>query len=408
MHSALSVARTAVVTTLMLVMAACGPSAADQATERIAAAWEATDRLDANRAEAELRAANELSASTVDPIRTALTARITAVNLWNGAEADLQSGLHLVAIAGFTAAANTDSHFTSRSIERIRAAEHAYLTDAIQVITKELEAGDGEAAFEVLKAASEVFPTNTMLTPARLAVAEAYLPGLASTLDERIASDRPENAQVLLKEVLQVLGDDAPGATELTSAVDTAVAKAVEARRIAQRKEQERIAAELRAATEAAERERRAIFDRIGCNRDERERISRCYDRNTMTRTPTNRLYFWTFEADGQQPRLQMGLQTTSSRWIFFERARVYVDSQTYDINAGYFNVNRDNSGRSTWETFSRRATQQDLKMMYEIANANEVYVRFINSDRQYREHKLTAAQIRAVANMAAYWGEIG
>lgn len=391
-----------------ILVTACGPSSAEQASDRLRAAWEAVDRLDATRAEAELRAAEELSSRTVDPVREALERRIQAVRTWNAAEAELSAGAYLAAIEQFTLAGANDTYFADGAPARIRAAENAYVNRALAQIVVELDAESTNAAFEELRDAIAAFPENVELLAVRAEVAEAYLPIVAQELEPAIQSEQPENARAALAAVLAVLGTDAPGAEELSARVENAVARAAETRRIAQQKERERIAAEQRAAQEAAERERRAVFERIGCTRDDREKVSRCYDRATLTRTPTNRLYFWTFEADGQKPRLQLGLQTTASRWIFFERARVYVGDRTYDIDAGYFNVNRNNSGRSTWETFSRRANSRDIEMMYDIANASEVYVRFINSDRQYREHRLTAAQIRAVSNMAAYWNEVG
>lgn len=389
-------------------IAGCGPSSAEQATERLAEAWEAAERLDAARAAAELQAAEELSPRTVEPVREALTIRIESVRTWNAAEAKLSAGSYLEAIEQFTLAAASDDQFADRAPARIRAAEDAYVKRALGQIVAGLENDAPADAFEALREALVTFPENSQLKESRDAVAEVYLPIVAEEIEPQVQGDQPETARERLTAVIAVLGDDAPGAEELSSRVNDAVAKAVEARRVAERKERERVAAEQRAAQEAAERERRAVFDRIGCIRDDRERISRCYDSATITRTPTNRLYFWTYEAEGQRPRLQLGLQTTGSRWIFFERARVYVDDRTYDINAGYFNVNRNNSARSTWETYSRGATSSDLAMMIDIANASEVYVRFINSDRQYREHRLTAAQVRAVKNMAAYWGEVG
>lgn len=391
-----------------VLVTGCGPSSAEQASDRLAAAWEAADQLDATRAEAELRAADELSSRTVDPVREALERRIGAVRIWNAAEAGLNAGEYLAAIEQFARSAASDNHFAGQAPARIRAAEDAYVERALTQIGIGLDAESPTDAFEELRDAIAVFPDNVELLAVRARVAEANLPIVAEELGPAIQGEQPENARDPLTAVLAVLGADAPGAEELNARVEDAVAKAVETRRIAQQKERDRIAAEQRAAQEAAERARRAVFERIGCNRDDRERISRCYDRVTLTRTPTNRLYFWTFQADGQQPRLQLGLQTTGSRWIFFERARVYVDGRTYDIDAGYFNVNRDNSGRSTWETYSRRATSRDLEMMNDIANASEVYVRFINRDRQYREHRLTTAQITAVRNMAAYWKEVG
>lgn len=387
-----------------ILAAACGPSAADRAAERLESAWAATERLDPNLAQAELDAALEISERMTEPVRPALEARIAAVRLWNDGQTALVRSDYLAAIDAFSAAASTDSYFQTRAVSETRAAEQSYVALFTASIPALLEDGDAAAAYAELTAVHDAFPDNPALPALRGAVAEAYLPLLDEGLAEVVAGDRPQDARQRLRAVLEVVGSDGPEAIDLAERTEEAVAAAEEARRVAAAEEAQRRAEAARLAAEERQREVDAIFSRIGCVGDDLERTKRCYDRASYSRTPSNRLYFYTSEADGRDPTLQVRLQTLGSRWLFWEWARIYVGSQTFDIDPPWRDLVRDNSARSTWESYARRVNDQDLRMMRAIASEGEATVRFVNKEGIYREHKLTAAQIRAVRNMAAYW----
>lgn len=397
-----------VVLAVAVVASACGPSASDRASERLDAAWSATERLDPSLAEAELRAAIEISEPTAEPVRSALEARIAAVRFWNEAQTALVASDYLAAIEAFTSAATMDDYFRTRAVRESQSAEQAYVQRATGAIEAALDAGDVDAAFAELSVVHGVFPENPALAPVRQFVAAAFLPILAEEVEPVIVGDRPEEARERLSGVVSVLGAESEEAQALKARIDEAVAKVEAARRAAAAEEQRRRAEAARLAAEEARKARDAVFARIGCVRDELERRERCYDNATYSRTASNRLYFYTTQIDGQKPTLTVRLQTRGRRWIFWEWARVYVGDQTFDIDPPWRDLVRDNGGGDTWESYARRANAQDLRMMMAIADRGEAFVRFVNKDGIYREHKLTAAQIRGVQNMAAYWKEVG
>ncbi len=389
-------------------LAGCGPSAVDRAAERLEAAWSATERFDPNVAEAELRAALEISERSVAPVKDALEARIAAVRLWNDAQAALVSSDYLAAIAKFEAAAVADTYFQTRALTEAQSAERSYVSESIAKITNLLLSENVEDAFAELSTVHELFPQNTRLDAAREAVSESILPRLSEAFTIILSGDRPEDAREQLDATLAVLKSESLEAQALKARVDEAIEKAEAARALAAKEELRLKQEAAKKAADEARREREAMFAKIGCVRDDLERRGRCYDKATYSRTPSNRLYFYTVEVDGQKPVLQVRLQTRGRRWIFWEWARVYVGDQTFDIDPPWRDLVRDNGGGDTWESYARRANTQDLQMMAAIANRGEASIRFVNKDGLYREHKLTAAQVRAVQHMSAYWKEVG
>lgn len=396
-----------------IVISACGPSeaehAAEQAADRLDAAWQATQELDLARAKSEFEAAEALSPETVANSLLGLEARMAALEAWDAAEANFLAGRYLEAIAGYEEAAETSTFLARQAQEKIRASEAGFvdrtLSEIASGIARQAEQGYAEA-FEALAAGLSEFPESEAILAARSDVAEVYFPSLVAQVEALLEQDEPEEAQTVLNDALDVLGPTAPDADQLITQVSDAVNEAAEARRIAAQQERERAAEEQRLAREAAQREREQIFARIRCDRDDLEQIYYCYDRETYSRLTTNRLYLFTFQRDGQRPSLLLGIETRGSNWIFWETARIYVDGRTFTIDAGYFNVNRDNSSRETWEYYIRAASSSDLAMAAAIADADEVYIRYINSDNVYREYRMSAAQIRAVGNVLAYWNE--
>lgn len=402
--------RIPIASTLLLAMlaSACGPSTREQTEERVAAVERALAADDLELAQAELDEALRLRADQVpSELQSLVATRIEASEAFALGEQQFAAKDYLAAIAAFERASELDATLASRLSGRTADSERAFVDDNLSKIEELLAASDAVGAYEVFAETRAVFPENSKIDAVAPLIAGAYLPQLAVELDSQLLSESPEAARDQIVDTLFTLKVPSDIGDELRLRAEQAVTDAIEARRVAAQAERERVAAEQRAAREAEEQERRAVFDRITCVRDDLERIRRCYDRATYTRTPVNRIYLWTYEEDNGSPRLQLGLQTTGSNWIFWERARVYVGNSTYDINAGYFNIRRDNSGRGTWETFSRRTTSSDLAMFQDIARSSEAFVRFINDDNMYREHKLSRAQISAIGNMLAYWNEV-
>lgn len=366
-----------------------------EAELRIAAAWLATEELDPDTAANELAAAIELSPSTATNERGALEARILAIRRFNSAELSAASGDYEAALM-LLQMLQADAFVAPLAAQRANQIEQKFFESYVHRVQALLAEGLAQEAFETLEEIAELVitrETNPDVSQLRADLDQQAVPLLRRKLSEILDGENPESARPQVDRVVALLGEKGAETQALVAQLEASIETA-EQRRV------QRVAAE--AAAAKAERDR--VISRINCVRDAAERLSRCHDSQTYSRNPSNRLYFYVLERDGQRPALMMTLQTRGNRWLFWEWARVYVGPNTYDIDPSYWDIRRANNASSTWETFTRQATTTDMLMMLEIIQSRQATIRFVDDNGRYREHKLSNAQINAITNVAAYW----
>lgn len=80
---------------------------------------------------------------------------------------------------------------------------------------------------------------------------------------------------------------------------------------------------------------------------------------------------------------LRLAYWYTADDWIFWENLTIMVDGKKYYEYVGAFGTERDND-TEVWEYYDKAATDDDIEMLWAIANSVETIVRFQGDNYHY------------------------
>lgn len=270
---------------VVLLAAACGPSEQQLAYQREAAAMidrqidavnSALDAGDLAGAERALGAmeAQEATEAILNQVvgdlaaaREAVAERRTAEEGFARAQASLDAGEYLEARRAFEQVADAYPFLAAQASQRSDEATDALIEQKTTLIADALESGDVEQALAQFRAANEVIPESPEWTLLADRVAEAFVASRVEAIEAAIREPDPTRARQLTLRTIYDLGRSTDGLNDLLDAAERMIEVAEEARRAQQ--EQERV---------AAERFRRDVSQRIGCEGGNPVNFTHCQD----------------------------------------------------------------------------------------------------------------------------------
>ncbi|MFR5601114.1 MAG: hypothetical protein ACLTKI_01550 [Lachnospiraceae bacterium] len=86
----------------------------------------------------------------------------------------------------------------------------------------------------------------------------------------------------------------------------------------------------------------------------------------------------------------------TEDDWVFFEKIIFAVDDKRYTKFFSYYDIVRDNAYGDVWEYADFEPTEDDIKMLWEIADSTETIVRF-EGDEYYYDFTVNATDKEAI-----------
>ena len=96
---------------------------------------------------------------------------------------------------------------------------------------------------------------------------------------------------------------------------------------------------------------------------------------------------------------LRLAYWYTADDWVFWKSVTIMVDGKKYYDYFGAFNTVRDNEYGNVWEYGDKIATEENIKMLYAIADSKETIVRFQGDDYHY-DLTISASDKKAIKNV--------
>ena len=84
---------------------------------------------------------------------------------------------------------------------------------------------------------------------------------------------------------------------------------------------------------------------------------------------------------EGDRVWLRLTYNYTDDDWVFFKKVTIAPDDERYTRTFNYFDITRDNGGGDVWEYIDTEVSQDDIEMLWAIANSGETLVRFEGDD---------------------------
>jgi hypothetical protein len=102
---------------------------------------------------------------------------------------------------------------------------------------------------------------------------------------------------------------------------------------------------------------------------------------------------------EGDRVWLRLVCNYTDSDWVFFEKLTFAVDDERYYKLFSYSDVVRDNGGWRVWEYVDIEVSDDDVEMLWAIANSEETIVRFEGDDYSF-DYTIPATDKQAIADL--------
>lgn len=96
---------------------------------------------------------------------------------------------------------------------------------------------------------------------------------------------------------------------------------------------------------------------------------------------------------------LRLAYWYTDEDWVFWKSVTIMVDGKKYYDYFGAFNTVRDNEYGNVWEYGDKIATEENIEMLYAIADSKETIVRFQGDDYHY-DLTISASDKKAIKNV--------
>lgn len=107
----------------------------------------------------------------------------------------------------------------------------------------------------------------------------------------------------------------------------------------------------------------------------------------------------WIFENSSGGKVLHITINYTGKNWIFFQKATVLVDGERYEMNFGYFAVDRASRYGTVVENVDIVADEDDIEMLNKIASSDSAEVRLSGDNYKY-EWTISEADKRGITEL--------
>lgn len=158
------------------------------------------------------------------------------------------------------------------------------------------------------------------------------------------------------------------------------------------------------AAPSLTDAQRAAIYAGMSKKVDAVEKISWYRDKATPSIPLRTITYLYMGEQNGSS-WLRLHVQYWADTWLFVDRALIVVDGEKRGELTGPWK--RDNASGSIWETLDLAVNRQNSGVVKAMAGAKAVTIRFYGN-RGYYDHKMSASDLKAVANMVKAYEALG
>ena len=155
---------------------------------------------------------------------------------------------------------------------------------------------------------------------------------------------------------------------------------------------------------ELTDAQRAAIYAGMAKQVDKIENITWYRDKATPGVPLRTIAYLYMGEQNGSS-WLRLKVQYWANTWLFVDRALIVVDGEKRGELSGPWK--RDNGSGSIWEWLDLAVNGQNSGVVKAMAGAKAVTIRFYG-DRGYIDHKMSAADLKALSNMVKAYEALG
>jgi hypothetical protein len=143
--------------------------------------------------------------------------------------------------------------------------------------------------------------------------------------------------------------------------------------------------------------EKKAILKPFTRNHDKIERTT--WYKNQVDNTEySSRIYTYLGEKDGGY-WMRFVIRYSASSWIFLESIKFLIDDERIDFNLNRFNVKRNNSSATIWESYDAPVGNKELAFLTMIGNSKNAEMRFVGSKRS-TDRKITNSEKKGIQIM--------
>ena len=130
-------------------------------------------------------------------------------------------------------------------------------------------------------------------------------------------------------------------------------------------------------------------------------------DKSSPKYQDANAFYLYVGIEKGYSPTLRLKIQNYGDDWLFIESFFFNVDGKTWTIDAGYGDVQRDNSGGKVWEWFDAIPNKGELGLLNAIIKSKKAVMR-IEGDKYYKDVVISPTQKKALARVLTIYAGLG
>jgi hypothetical protein len=129
-------------------------------------------------------------------------------------------------------------------------------------------------------------------------------------------------------------------------------------------------------------------------------------DKSSPNYTNVNGFYIYFGEKGGNQT-LHLVIQYHGNGWLFIESYAILVDKKIKNIDANYFDINRDMRGLGVSEWYDLVLGQREILIIEAIIKSEESIIRY-SGKQYYDERIITNEEKQALKNVLAAFEECG
>lgn len=153
------------------------------------------------------------------------------------------------------------------------------------------------------------------------------------------------------------------------------------------------------AEKEAAEAERIATAtSKMRSDTDEVRDVTFYKDKSTPQYYDVNSFHLY-IGKKGNNVWLRLRIQYTGDDWLFIEKYTIRADDQRFDIDADYFDIERDNGFGAVWEWYDGLVDKRMISIIQAIIDSEKTVLRY-EGKQYYSDRTITATEKQALQNV--------